>query len=326
MTTGDILQEDPRPSTQTDIYELFGKLIGPAEFKAQMRGFSLHLGDGSHWWIASSRQATFIAEKLATIMQLKEGDPGDGHLVFFYEKDADHRRLELHLSQAQGWLNLYRSYFQIRFHSRLRHVLCEYDSTKPSQFLYALMAFAFHSVHWGSICRGGLPFHAALLEHQGQGVILAAPGGTGKSTCSSRVVFPWQARCDDEVLVVLDPGGRYLAHPFPTWTDYFWERAENTWEVEDAVPVAGIFFLEQSPEDDFVPLEGAQAAVAATRSAEQVMALQFLRESNSGETRELKRTMFTNACEIVKQIPAFHLRVSRTGRFWEKIEAALGWR
>jgi SynChlorMet cassette protein ScmC len=181
------------------------------------------------------------------------------------------------------------------------------------------------SIFWESICRGGLPFHAALLKHQGQGVILAAPGETGKSTCSRRVVFPWQSSCDDEVLVVSAPAGGYLAHPFPTWTDYLWERADNTWNVEDAVPLAGIFFFEQSPKDKYKPLTGAQAAIAATYSAEQIMN-RFLRWFAAKEARELRRTMFANACAIVKQVPVFHLQVSLTGNFWEKIEAALGWR
>jgi SynChlorMet cassette protein ScmC len=289
------------------------------------RGFSLHLGDGSRWWIASSRHVSFMAKKLATIMQLQEGEPEDGHLMFFYEKHADHQRLDVPRLQAQGWVDLHHFFFQIHFHPRLHHFLAEYDASNPNSYPYTLMCDALPYVYWESICRGGLPFHAALLEHKGQGVILAAAGETGKSTCSRRVPPPWRARCDDEVLVVLSPEGRYLAHPFPTWTDYFYERAENSWKVEEALPLAGIFFLEQAPEDDCLRLEGAQAAVAALTSAGQIMA-RFLSRRAAGEARELRRTMFANACEIVKQIPTFRLRVSLTGRFWEKIETALGWR
>jgi len=330
LTLGDISQEDWEPRPQTDILRVLGKLTGFVEPEAQMPGFSLNLRDGSRWWITGSRFTMFIAEKLAFIMQLQqghfgEGNPQDDRLMYFYEKNVDHRRLEPLFSPDQGWTNLNHRFALIRYHAKLHHIVYEYDSTgenSSSSFLPIWRVVP--SVHWESICRGGLPFHAALLERHGQGVVLAAPGDTGKSTCSHRVVYPWQARCDDEVLVVLTPGGRYLAHPFPTWTDYLYERAENTWKVEDAIPLAGIFFLEQSPQDECVPLEGAQAAAEATSSAEQTMT-RFLRWFDIGEARKVRWSMFANACEIVKQVPTFHLRVSLHGNFWEKIEAALAW-
>jgi hypothetical protein len=52
----------------------------------------------------------------------------------------------------------------------------------------------------------------------------------------------------------------------------------------------------------------------------------FLQWCEPREAQELRRAMFANACALVGQIPTFHLRVSLTGSFWEKIEAVLGWR
>jgi SynChlorMet cassette protein ScmC len=327
LTVRDLSQDNVEPTPQADTGILLGRLAEFTEPEAQgpMRGFSLQLGDSSRWWIAGSRGAAFPAKKIGAIMQLRERPPGDGPLMFFYEKHEDHRSLELSRLRAQGWLNLYQTHYQIFFHPRLHHALCEYDATLEEPH-YAMMSLSVHVIHWGSILRGGLPFHAALLEHQGQGVVLAAPGGTGKSTCSRRVPPPWRARCDDEVLTVLSPEGRYLAHPFPTWTDYLWKRGENTWKVEEAVPLAGIFFLEQSSEDDCVPLKSVPAAAAATRSADEIMRFKLLGNSETWEVRELRRNIFMNACDILKQVPAFRLRVRLSGRFWEKIEAALGWR
>jgi SynChlorMet cassette protein ScmC len=323
----DTPQQDSKPSQKNDAWSQLGELTGFCKPEAETRlpGFSLRLGDGSCWWIAASPGVAFIAEKLANIMHLQEGDPEDAHLMFFYEKHAGQQRLETPRLQAQGWTNFHCLFSRMCFHPRLRHFLGEYDESNPNNSPYVMMGAAVPSVHWESICRGGLPFHAALLERQGQGVILAAPGATGKSTCSRRVPPPWQARCDDQVLAVLTPQGRYLAHPFPTWTDYLWERAPNTWKVEEAVPLAGIFFFEQAPEDDCRRLEGAAAAVAATSSAEQIIG-PFLRWGDAEEARKLRLIMLDNACKIVKQVPVFHLRVSLTGSFWEQIEAALGWR
>jgi len=309
-----------------DLAGLLARLSCSAEPDFRRRGFTLRLGDGSCWWISGSPQASFLAEKLAAIMQLQETAPEEGRCMYFYEKSANNPQAELDLSPARGWINLYHPYLQAFFHPQQRHIFCEYDAADPNKPPFVIMAYAAHAIHWESICRGGVPFHGALLEHRGQGVVLAAPGGTGKSTCSRRAPSPWQGRCDDEVLVVRDPSGRYLAHPFPTWTDYLWERAPNTWNVADAIPLAGLFFLEKSPEDEVIPLVGAKAAVAASQSAEQLIALQFLRCVTTEATREIRRTLFNNACTLARQIPAFRLRVTLTGKFWEKIEAALGWR
>ena len=256
-------------------------------------------------------------------MQIEKVYSENNRIMYFYEKNADRLQKELSFLQFQGWIKLYDTHFQIFFHPRLHHVICEYDAEQKKSYSYALMSIITHTIHWASICRGGLPIHGCLIEHHGKGIILAGRSGVGKSTSSRRVSFPWQARCDDEILVVSAPGGRYLAHPFPTWMDYLSGRAENTWKVENAVPLAGLFFLEQSPKDEFSPLGGAEAAVAATNSAAQIMLFHCLCNSKPGQVRELRRTVFNNACELVTKVPAFRLRVSLTGRFWEQIESAL---
>lgn len=317
-------QQDPRPSRPTDLTDFLAQLNESAELEVQARGFSLTLGNGSRWWIGSSPGASCPAETLATLMQLREGDPGYGRVVFFYEKNADHPHLEHPLLKAQNWIKLYPFHFQIWLHPRWHHVLCEYDSSDRQRSVFPLLSAAVHAMHWDSIGRGGLPLHATLLEHQGQGFLLAGPGGTGKSTCGRRVVVPWRALCDDEVLVVPAPAGGYLVHPIPTWSDYFSEQGEKTWNVAEALPLAGLFFLEQAPEDEVIPLGNPQAAVATSYSAEQIMFFQFLFGANSREVRGLRLNMFDNACALVKQVPAFRLRVSLTGKFWEKIEAAMG--
>jgi len=291
-----------------------------------MRGFSLHLADGSRWWIAGSPSTAFLAEKMGTIMRLQEGDGlTDEHILFFYDKYEDKRRLELSRLQEQNWLHLNPSSDHIHLHPSRGHFLGEYDSKHSTTDPYALMSLSIPSIFLETIHRGGLPFHAALLERHGQGIILAGRGDIGKSTCCQRLPQPWQALCDDEVLLVLSPEGRYLAHPFPTWSDYLWKRAENTWKVEDALPLAGIFFIKQAPEDDCLPLGVNDAALGATFSAGQTM-FRILKLCDPANVREIRLKIFANGFEIVKHIPAFHLRVSLTGRFWEKIEAALGWR
>ena len=167
-----------------------------------------------------------------------------------------------------------------------------------------------------------MPFHAALVQHSGVGILLAASGNTGKSTCCRRLRSPWQTLCDDEALIVRDDQQRYMAHPFPTWSNYLWRRSRQTWNVEKHVPLLAIFFLEQGEADAVYTMGGGQAAVSVTQSALQAYPPNW-RELDVYERRAFRKKLFENACELVKSVPTYKLRVSLTGRFWDEIEAVL---
>ena len=171
---------------------------------------------------------------------------------------------------------------------------------------------------------GGIPFHAALIEHDGKGVILAGRNGVGKSTCCSRLPNHWNALCDDEVLVLLDGEGRYRAHPFPTWSKCLNGSSEKTWNVQHSVPVYGVFFIEQSLVEVSTSIGNAEAIALINESASQVFS-KYLKKANEKNKRILRRTLFNNSCEIGSKIPAFKLRVSLDGCFWEEIERSLVW-
>ena len=171
--------------------------------------------------------------------------------------------------------------------------------------------------------KGGLPFHAGLVELDGLGVLLAASGDKGKSTCCRRLPDYWKPLCDDEALVVLDKQKKYRVHPFPTWSDYLWNRSKKTWKVQYSVPLSGVFFLEQSEADEVVPVGEGQATVLLSESAMQICQ-KFWKSLDREDQRLFRKELFNNACEMAKQIPAYLLRVSRNGRFWEKIEQVLG--
>jgi SynChlorMet cassette protein ScmC len=81
-----------------------------------------------------------------------------------------------------------------------------------------------------------------------------------------------------------------------------------------------LFFLQQSETDKIEPLGRGRAAFFATISAAEVRQGLWLEAATANQTREL----FDRACEIAKTIPAFVLRVSLSGRFWEEIEKVLG--
>jgi SynChlorMet cassette protein ScmC len=201
-------------------------------------------------------------------------------------------------------------------------VFCEVDNREGHDSEIMNMWYALHPIYWGGIRARGLPFHAALIEREGKGIILAGPGGMGKSTCCRRIPKPWKPLCDDEVLVLRDERGRYRAHPFPTWSDYLWHRAKNTWNIEHGTPLQAVFFLSHAESDMSEPLKEAKAAAYVNESAGQVCRKYW--QLKDGELRRaFTSSIFFNACEVVKRVPAFKLGISLKGRFWEEMESVL---
>ena len=175
---------------------------------------------------------------------------------------------------------------------------------------------------WAEAERQGLLLHGALAEREGQGIILAAPGGTGKSTASRRLPAPWRALCDDSTLVLPDGRGGFCAHPWPTWSTFFFGGTGGAWNVQEHVPLRAVFFLEQAPEEQLEPLGPAAAACSLNQSAEQIAgpsARRLLGEVM--HTHRLRR--FATICTVARAVPAYTLKLSLTGAFWREVERAL---
>ena len=210
------------------------------------------------------------------------------------------------------------------FHKYLPDAICKLLPIGDPVLEITTMWRALYTIYLQSINRGGLPFHAGLVEKKGRGILLAGPGDTGKSTCCRRLPDDWKPLCDDETLVVLDNEKRFRAHPFPTWSDYLENASDNTWDVQYSVPLRAVFFLEQSETDETIAIGQGTAAALTVESVAQVFA-KYWRTADWDLQRKIRRQVFDNACRLAKRIPAFKLRVSLNGRFWEKIEQALGW-
>jgi SynChlorMet cassette protein ScmC len=170
--------------------------------------------------------------------------------------------------------------------------------------------------------RGGVLIHGALAERDGMGVIMAAPGGTGKTTASNRLPAPWRPLCDDTTLVVQDSQGNYWAHPWPTWSRFLDGGPGGTWDVQSAVPVKGIFFLSQAVEDRVERVGPGHAVSLLVDLAEQASQL-MKRGLSKKETRALNLERFNNLCALTRVIPAHVLHISLTGAFWQEIERVL---
>jgi hypothetical protein len=170
--------------------------------------------------------------------------------------------------------------------------------------------------------RGGIIIHGALAERNGIGVILAAPGGTGKTTASDRLPAPWRSLCDDTTLVVRDSQGNYRAHPWPTWSCFLDGGPGGTWDVQSALPVKGIFFLSHAFEDRVESVGSGHAVsmlVECVKQASTFMARGLSKE----ETSALHMEWFNNLCALARVVPAHILHISLTGAFWQEIEQML---
>ena len=150
-------------------------------------------------------------------------------------------------------------------------VICEAAGTPGRELDITRMQLMLKAVYHGVRQAGGFPLHAALVEHEGAGILLAGHGCAGKWTCCRRLPDTWKVLCDDQTLV-LPQGSAYVAHPLPTWSEHFKGNTSLSWAIESHATLAAVFFLEQSPTDAVVPMGQGRAAIlrnaAGGRSAE----------------------------------------------------------
>ena len=170
--------------------------------------------------------------------------------------------------------------------------------------------------------RGGILVHGGLAELHGQGVILAAPGGTGKTTASARLPAPWNSLCDDAALICRDANGKYYGHPWPTWSRFYFNGMGGAWNTGCAIPLKALCFLSQSPDDVLENLNPSQAAAMLIESVEQANRV-FSRTLLPSDIHENHREQFSIVCELADRLPIHRLQLSLTGKFWNLIEMAL---
>jgi SynChlorMet cassette protein ScmC len=293
--------------------------------------FSLRLANGDCWSLHASQEASAFLEDFASLLHLSGGqvDPSSPWLHIcstmqpqpvWTAHTGDFDFLE---SLARiGWNP--RNLGAVRFwtHAQLQGVICEIRGLQADGLDILRMAHALWPVQQRVLTGGGLPLHAALAEWQGRGILLAGHSGSGKSTTSRRLPKPWRALCDDECLIVPGQTGAPHAHPLPTWSENLQRRSRKTWDVQHHVPLAAIFLLAPCNEDRITPIGRATAAARLTS-----LAADPCRRAWAGlpaaEKTSLRLLLLENACRLIATLPAFELRFSLHGRFWEGVQAVL---
>lgn len=277
------------------------------------RTFCLALSDGNRWCFSADHHNTPVLDNLARIMRLKKGALNGSSRLIFCSNGSNREK------GASKDTKAFRP-FRFRKHDGGTDLFCEAGGSRGPEIQYLHMWHGLFPIYRQSVHKEGLAIHGALAELNGEGFLLVAPGGAGKSTCSRRFPDYWQPLCDDEALVVLNANNEYRVHPFPTWSDYLWKRARRTWDVQSSVPLKGLFFLEKATIDAVEPMGAGKTVVLTNASANQVFD-KYYRLVNKKDKRTLRRAVFKNACRMAKRIPSYRLRVSLDGRFWEEMEA-----
>jgi SynChlorMet cassette protein ScmC len=177
-------------------------------------------------------------------------------------------------------------------------------------------------VYESIVARGGLPLHAALVEHGGRGLLLVGRSGVGKSTACRRLPPGWNALGDDLSLAVRASGGEFRVHPLPTWSAVTPGARERSWDIRQNVPLAAIFLLSRAAGDEVIPAGRAMVSVVLSEAAVTIFN-SVQSGSRAFETTPLKADIFANAASMVNSVPSYILRLSLEGRFWEKIEEAM---
>lgn len=277
-------------------------------------GYGLTLADGTRWRImAGDEAAETVVSQLGRVMQLTEASntaapsaPGRPCTLIV--------EVEAHSSVAECYVPPVQETDGV--------VVCivspdaQLDSPPVNMMRLSIV------IAREAQSRSGVLIHGALAERDGEGVILTAPGGTGKTTASNRFPPPWRSLCDDTTLVVKDAQGNYWAHPWPTWSRFQDGGPGGTWDVQRAVPLKGIFMLSQATEDRAErvgPGHAVSLLGESVRQASMFMPLGLFEE----EIRALNLERFNNLSALARVVPAHVLYISLTGTFWEAIDKAM---
>jgi SynChlorMet cassette protein ScmC len=280
-----------------------------------IENYCLELTGSRGWNIVATKGSALWVDKFARILHLRECRPER------YPKLIIKRK---HESQSSCGEIVRESRYVKFFYKRdgCPDIICligdEEDHVKEFYKMWDLLLPVYERVKQ----EGGMPFHAALLEKGGKGVLLSAEGGTGKSTCVRRVPSTWRTLSDDECLIVRDGQNGYMVHPLPTWSDYLLERSSRVWDVRQAVSLSGIFFLKQAETDEAILLGKGEASMRAYDSGRQVCQYgRIMKEKEEERAGNIR--MLDNAARLVQTVPSYVLNFSLTGSFWEEIEKVL---
>ena len=162
-TSNDTSLEGPGLNPPPETWDMLRKLTGVVEPEAQLRGFCLHLGDGSRWWLGGFEPVMAWADQLATLMQLQPGAPGDASLIILFGNKDGIGWAASPPVENQTWFHIKRKHWQAWYRPGFHDMLWEFNFSDDNRFLiHPFLLYASAFIYRESIHRGSLPFHAAM--------------------------------------------------------------------------------------------------------------------------------------------------------------------
>jgi len=293
-----------------------------SEKKRTIPNYSLSLANGHSWNIHADQNIEKWLSNFAEILSLSKTLTLSNASDFYITPEENAADQFFHGS----WLELPNRYVRLFLSKKNRDILCILNRDLLNSRIdeTVLMLFVMQGIFASEIQSGGLPLHAAMVHWKGNGILLAAQGGVGKSTCATRLPESWNAIADDTCLAVHSNENKYSIHPLPTWSVFFDNQDWGaSWMVERSFPIQLICFLERSDSDDIIPLGNGEAAASIYQSAMQVWrGTQHLLSDPIMHKYWIKK-IFQNSCSLSHGIPSAKLEFTKEGHFWENIESFL---
>jgi SynChlorMet cassette protein ScmC len=292
--------------------------------KQYYKSYMFTLSDGRTWGFSADERIGPWLESFAKIMQLRqcsETDPLDVRVVFIAYRSSEEPPFE---SVGYKW-DVFKSgsIFRVWHNDNSIEIFVELEVKHMDNKDIRIINM------WNSLKplfryyteNGGGPMHAAFTGLDGKGILIAAPGNTGKTTSMSRLPDYYDKVSDDAVLIVKSKDA-YNVHPLPTWSDYHCNRKESTFNIQSSLPLKAIFFLEQADEDQIIPIESETAALEIFDSIKQSWTMYWHRMDND-KKKERQLQALDNSISLAKSIPCYRLRATLHGQFWKEIEKEL---
>lgn len=242
--------------------------------------------------------------------------------IFIEKKDSN--KLPSHFvrgSFVEPCKNLYSRIWQHPSHKDI-YVELNVDRIFEAGMEIMTMFNVWKIIHKHYTDNGSTPFHAAFAELDNKGILITAPGSTGKTTSYHRLPNYWNKYADDLALVVKAGGDNYNVHPLPTWSDYVIREERTTFRVEHSVPLKGIFFLEQSNKDEVEEINQGIAVMEIFNSLKS-NSERLLPRMDNQERQVTYRKLLDTSIDLAKTIPCYRLKATLHGEFWKEIEKVL---
>ncbi len=297
---------------------------------SQQQKYYLKFANGQAWGFACSESLKQWMKRFATVMRLQEVDDSlIPRLIITQIESASPGNspalrddfLGIRIPRS-GWNMRDLKLIRLWAHKAVQDVICEMGAESSHELDIVRMCTILEPIMMQAIEAGALPLHAGLVECGGRGALLSGPSGVGKTTACMKIPPPWRAHCDDETVVLKDRSQRFVAHPFPTWSDLAWNDCKKSWGVQEYFPLAAVFFLEQSEEDAVGPVGKVEMAMRLYSASTAILQRMLVRLQIQ-EVRLMNSKLFDNACALAKEIPGYKLKVSRKGRFWNQMERVI---